>query len=108
MYQPIQYRRFNAPYQYTSYHNPLINVLHPATDEYVQPGYIPQYVHGMSDPLITAPNPNSYCTHNANAEQKDEVSTDKTAHSNNAAEQSNNANNIFKQENKTEKNENNK
>ncbi|KMQ92270.1 hypothetical protein RF55_7772 [Lasius niger] len=108
MYQPIQYRRFNAPYQYTSYHNPLINVLHPATDEYVQPGYIPQYVHGMSDPLVTAPNPNSYCTHNANAEQKDEVSTDKTAHSNNAAEQSNNANNIFKQENKTEKNENNK
>ncbi|XP_029161682.1 uncharacterized protein LOC114933323 [Nylanderia fulva] len=102
MYEPIQYPPFNIPY--TSYHNPLMEVLHPITEEYiVQPGYIPQYVHGISDPLITAPNPNSYCTNNANAEQKDEVSTDKTVYSNNKVKQSNDVNNIIN----AEKNENN-
>lgn len=103
MYQPIQYGRFNIPY--TSYPNSLIKVLHPVTKEYVMgSGYIPQYVHDISDPLISAPNPNSYCKNNANAEQKDEVSTDKTVYSNNKVEQSNNVNNIST----AEKNESNK
>ncbi|XP_050456257.1 uncharacterized protein LOC126853987 isoform X1 [Cataglyphis hispanica] len=107
VYPPRQYQLFSTPYQYTSYHNPLINVLHPVTDGYiVQPEYIPQYMHDTSDPLISALNPNSYCTNNINAEQKNEIST-VNVHSNNEAEQSNNAIKN-KENNKTEKNENNK
>ncbi|KAL6439170.1 hypothetical protein ACFW04_003838 [Cataglyphis niger] len=105
VYPPRQYQLFSAPYQYTSYHNPLINVLHPVTDGYiVQPEYIPQYIHDTSDPLISALNPNSYCTNNINAEQKNEVST-VNVHSNNEAEQSNNAIKN-KEDNKIKKNEN--
>ncbi|GAB1866461.1 hypothetical protein CAJAP_07540 [Camponotus japonicus] len=103
VYQPMEYQHFNVPYQYTSYPNPLINLLHP--NEYiVQPEYIPQYVPGISDPLISASNPNSYCI-NTNTEQKDQVSTDKIVHSNNEAKQSSNTtkNNISEKENKTEK-----
>ncbi|KAM0734837.1 hypothetical protein ACS0PU_011300 [Formica fusca] len=106
VYQPRQYRLSSAPYQYTSYHNPLINVLHP--DGYIiQPEYIPQYMHDTSNPLISAFNPDSYCANNVNAEQKNEMSTVNIAHSNNEAERSNNAIKN-KEENKTVKNENNK
>lgn len=101
----MEYQRFNVPYQYTSFRNPLINLLHPTTNEYiVQPEYIPQYIPGISDPLISAFNPNSYCI-DTNAEQKDKVSTDKIVHSNNEATQSSNItkNNISEKENKAEK-----
>ncbi|XP_070170061.1 uncharacterized protein [Polyergus mexicanus] len=106
VYQPSQYRLSSAPYQYTSYHNPLINVLHPATNGYIiQPEYIPQYMHDTSHPLISAFNPNSYCTNNVNAEHKNEMSTVNIAHSNNEAEQSTNAIKN-KEKNETVKNEN--
>lgn len=108
----MEYQHFNVPYQYTSYRNPLINLLHPVlhpTNEYiVQPEYIPQYIPGISDPLIAASNPNSYCINNTNGEQKDKVSTDKIVPSNNEAEQSSDnnnetKNNISDEENKVEK-----
>lgn len=105
----MEYRRFNVPYQYTSYRNPLINLLHPVTNEYiVQPEYIPHYIPNIPDPLIAASNPNSYCINDTNAEQKDKVSTDKIVPSNNEAEQSSDnnnkiKNNISKEENKAKK-----
>lgn len=106
VYPPRQYQLFSAPYQYTSYYNPLINVLRPITDGYiVQPEYTPQYMHDTSDPLISALNPNSYCKKNINAEQKNEIST-VNVHSNNEAEQSNNAIKN-KEDHITKKNENN-
>ncbi|XP_072765616.1 uncharacterized protein [Anoplolepis gracilipes] len=112
VYEPQQYQHFNIPYQYTSYHNPLINKRYPVTNKYtVQPEYNPQY--GISDPLISLSDPNCLIhssTNNVNAKQNDEISTDKIVQSNNEAEQSNNVTetNISKEENKTENNENNK
>ncbi|XP_026825875.1 uncharacterized protein LOC105285909 isoform X2 [Ooceraea biroi] len=74
LHQPMQYRYFGSPNPQYPYYNPLISVLNPLNGYILQP--IPQ---SLSDQLISAPNPTSCYTNNANSEQRSDaaVLTDK-------------------------------
>ncbi|KAH0952539.1 hypothetical protein HN011_002284 [Eciton burchellii] len=104
---PMQYRYFGLHPQYNSYYNPLINtpfnILHPLDGYILQPV---SYLQSTSNQLISASGPT---LNNANSEQRNDVTSDKTVNADDKTKELNVITNIISKEKiKTGNNEGNK
>jgi hypothetical protein len=99
----MQYRYFGLHPQYNSYYNPLINILHPLDGYILQPV---SYLQSTSNQLISASGPT---LNNANSEQRNDVTSDKTVNADDKTKELNVITNIISKEKiKTGNNEGNK